>query len=102
MVFSEFFVGKYWLIFFKLKAVYLCVESREYPLYLIRRIWMAELETTERSVLNPRYYFLYFCRRIIAPGWYSRGNSEVNLQFWLVIKSYGYTSAVMVSVFSNC
>lgn len=104
MVFSEFFVGKYWLIFIKLKVLYLCVESREYqyPLYLIRRIRMAELEATDRSVLNPRYYFLYFFRRIVAPGWYGWVKSEVNLQFWLVIKPYGYTVAVTVSVFSNC
>lgn len=102
MVFSEFFVGKYWLIFIKLKALYLCVESREYPLYLIRRIRMAELEAIERSVLNPRCYFLYFFRRIVAPGWYGWGNREVNLQLWLVIKPYSYTSAVTVSVFSNC
>jgi len=46
------------------------VESREYPLYLIRRIWMAELEARERSVLSPRYHFLSFFRRVVAPGWY--------------------------------
>lgn len=70
VVFCELFIGKYWLIFIKLKTLYFLWVYIRCLLYLIRSIWMAKLEATERSALNSRYYFLYFFRGIVAPGWY--------------------------------
>lgn len=96
MVFAEVFVGKYWL------KHYIYVWRAGNTLLSNRKVCMTELEAAWRSILNPKYCCLCFFRRIVAPGWCGWGNSEVNLQLRLAIKSSSYTSAVMVSVFSNC